>query len=282
MRLDMDRIEGTFSSRDNQAIFYQGWLPEGQLQGALLVIHGLHEHSGRYQHLGKYFADKGYAVYGLDFLGHGKSDGVRSFINSFDDFTLNLLAFVEMVRGWHPDVPVFLMGHSLGGLIASVFLLDHQELAQGAVLSGPLVKVPAYVTPLTIKIGQLLSSWLPKFRILAIDIEGISQDPAVVQSYRTDPLVFTGKMTARISGEMNKAITRLAEQGSAIQVPLLLLHGSLDRLCDPAWSAYLRDLVSSPDKQMIIYEGFYHEVYNEPGQEQVFQDVLAWLHSHAA
>ncbi len=276
----MKHQEGNFVNYQNLQIYYQGWLPEDKPRGILVIAHGLHEHSGRYQHVGKFFTAHGYAVFGLDFPGHGKSEGLRSYIDSFEEFPATLLAFVEMVRDWHPGLPIFLMGHSLGGLISSVFLLDHQELINGAILSGSLVKVPDYVTELTLKISRLLAGVFPKFRLLGIDKEGLSRDPAVIQAYINDPLVFTGKTTARISNEINLGISRLEKEGSKIEIPLLLLHGGADRLCDPAWSKYLHDLVSSRDKELIIYEGLFHEIYNELEADRVFQDVLSWLEKH--
>ncbi len=273
----MNHQEGILENNNKLDIYYQGWIPEGPPRGVIIIIHGLHEHSGRYHHVGNYLADHGYAVYGLDFPGHGRSGGIRSYVDSFKEFTDPLQDLLNKIRSWYPELPIFLLGHSLGGLISSVFLLDHQDQLSGAILSGSLVRVPDYVSDFTVQLGRTLSTLLPKFRILGIDIDGISRDPNVVQAYRDDPLVYTGKMTARISDVMNKGIERLAQQGSRIEVPLLLLHGSEDRLCDPAWSEYLRDLVSSQDKQLQIYQGLYHEVYNEPEADRVLQDVLRWL-----
>lgn len=273
----MEHQEGSFLNHRGQSIYYQSWLPESQPQGILLILHGLHEHSGRYQHLASFFTEHGYAVYGLDFPGHGKSEGTRSFINSFDDITRTVFCYLEMIQGWQPETPVYVAGHSMGGLVSAIFLLEHQQHIQGAILSGSLVQVPDYITDFTISLGRLLGAVFPKLRILGIDAEGLSRDPEVVQAYLDDPLVFNGKTTARLSSEINAAISRLAEEGKAISIPVLLLHGSDDRVCDLDCSKYLYDLVSSRDKELIIYEGFYHEVYNEPDARDVFEDVLEWL-----
>ena len=182
-----------------------------------------------------------------------------------------------MIKKWQHGLPVYLIGHSMGGLIGANFLIDHQDLVQGAVLSGSLTLIPEYVSEFTIKIGKFLSSILPKMRLLALDSEGISRDKAVVQAYKDDPLVYNGKMTARISNVMNDGIARIAADGSKISLPVLLLHGSDDSLCDPECSIYLHNLISSEQNQLIIYDGFFHEVYNEPEQETVFNDVLNWL-----
>ena len=276
----MKHIEGNFSNTRGQSIYYQGWLPDGKLKATLLIVHGLHEHCGRYQHLAEYFTDKGYAVYGLDFPGHGKSDGPRSFVVNFNDFIEPVETCLEMIQSEHPDSPVFLMGHSMGGVIAAAYLIDHQDNVRGAILSGSLVKVPDYISDFTINMGKILSKILPKIKIVEIDKQGLSRDPDVVQAYINDPLVYNGKSTVRISNEINVLINLVEERGSRIKVPLLILHGGDDRVCDPSWSQYLHDLVSSPDKKLIIYDGLYHEVYNEPEAESVFADVLSWLEKH--
>ena len=278
----MKHQEGNFPNDKGQSIYYQFWLPEGKVKASALIIHGLNEHSGRYQHLAAYLTDKGYAVYGLDFLGHGKSAGLRSYVDSYNDFIDPLETYLEMIQNWHPGLPVFLLGHSMGGVIGAAFLIDHQDQLSGAVLSGSLAKVPDYVSDFTLQVGKILAAVLPKIRIIQIDAEAVSRDPAVVQAYKDDPLVFTGKTTARISNEINNAIALVEKNGSKIKLPLLLLHGGADRLCDPSWSQYLHDLVSSQDKKLIIYDGLYHEVYNEPEADAVFADLLNWLEKHTA
>ncbi len=272
----MKQQEGYFSEQD-QSIYYQYWLPESPPRAILLVIHGGNEHSGRYQHLAKFFTERGYAVYGLDLVGHGKSSGTRSFAKDMPAFIDPILTYLNMIKKWQPGLPVYLMGHSMGGLIGANFLIDHQDLVQGAVLSGSLTLIPEYVSEFTIKIGKFLSSILPKMRLLALDSEGLSRDKAVVQAYRDDPLVYNGKLTARISNVMNDGIDRINANGSKISLPILLLHGSDDSLCNPECSIYLHNLISSEQNQLIIYDGFFHEVYNEPEQETVFNDVLNWL-----
>lgn len=276
----MKHQEGHFPNTRGQSLYYQYWEPEGKVKACIFIIHGLHEYSGRYSHLASFLTKEGYAVYGLDFPGHGKSDGLRSFVESYRDFIEPMETYLQRIQSWQPDLPVFLLGHSMGGVLAAAFLTDHPNQVAGAVLSGSLVKVPDYVSDFTLQIGKILSAVLPKVRLVEIEKEAISRDPAVVKAYLEDPLVFTGKTTARISNEINHAINLLERNGSKITEPILLLHGSEDRLCDPSWSQYLHDLVSSPDKQLIIYDGLYHEVYNEPEAAAVFGDVLGWLEKH--
>ncbi len=276
----MKHQEGNFSNDKGQSLYYQFWLPAGKVKASVFIIHGLHEHCGRYQHLAAYLTDNGYGVYGLDFPGHGKSDGLRSYVDSYLDFINPMERSLDMIRDWQPGLPVFFLGHSMGGLLGAAYLADHPHRVNGAILSGSLVKVPDYVSDFTLQIGKILSNILPKFRIVAIDIEGLSRDPAVVQAYIDDPLVFKGKTTTRISNEINYAIELVEKRGPAITDPLLILHGGADRVCDPSWSQYIYDLVSSPDKQLIIYDGLYHEIYNEPEAETVYDDVINWLDEH--
>lgn len=273
----MNHHEGYFKNAQNQSVFHQHWIPDSSPRAILLVCHGLNEHSGRYHHLAEYFSGKGFGVYGFDHIGHGKSDGTRSFVRDFPTFTDPILTCIDMIEERHPDVPVFLVGHSLGGLIGASFLIDHQEKVSGAIFSGSLVMVPEYVSDLTIKIGAIISKIIPKIRLIGIDKNGLSRDPQVVINYINDPLVYNGKSTARISSVINDGISYVAEKGSSISKPILVLHGGQDRVCDPSSSTYLHNLVSSQQNQLIIYDELFHEIYNEPEQETVFIDVLNWL-----
>ena len=137
----MKHTEGHFKGVRNVNIYYQGWLPEGDVKAVLLVVHGLGEHCGRYMNVVNHFVPLGYAVYGFDHIGHGKSEGTREFVESFDDFTDTLAIFYKMVAEWQANKPLFLFGHSMGGTIATYYLLDHQAEFKGAIISAPLVKV---------------------------------------------------------------------------------------------------------------------------------------------
>jgi acylglycerol lipase len=261
-------------------IYYQSWLPESEPKAALLIVHGLAEHSGRYGNVVDHFVPLGYAVYGIDHLGHGKSDGERVYVKRFDDYTNTLKVYFDKIRGSQPGRPIFLVGHSMGGLISAMYLLDHQAELAGAVLSGPAVKIPNDVTLATIFVGKILSALIPKFGLLALDATGVSRDSSVVQAYVSDPLVHRGKMTARLAAEMLQAMQTVSGQAARITLPILILQGSADRLVDPAGAQMLYGAVSSADKEIKIYDGFYHEVFNEPEHDKVLQDVEIWLEAH--
>jgi acylglycerol lipase len=276
----MKHEEGFFKGARDHRIYYRYWLPEGEAKAILLVVHGLAEHGGRYGNLVHHFLPLGYAVYAIDHLGHGRSEGARVYVERFTEYTDTLVAFREMIRNWQKDKPVFLIGHSMGGLIGSLYLLDHQGELAGAVFSGPAVKVPDNIPAIAIFAGKVFSALAPKLRLIALDAAGVSRDPAVVRAYETDPLVYRGKMTARLGSEMLKAMRRVAVEASRITLPLLILQGSADRLVDPSGAQMLHDRASSLDKRIILYEGLYHEVFNEPEHDRVIKDVEMWLESH--
>lgn len=276
----MSAMEGSFRGVRGTSIFYQAWLPEGDAKAVVLVVHGLGEHSGRYGNVVEALVPRGYAVYALDHIGHGKSGGEREVIERFEDFTATLTTYLGMVKAWQPGKPVFLMGHSMGGLIACAYLLDHQAEFRGAVISAPAIKVGAAVSGATIVMGKVLSAIAPKMGVLALDPTGISRDPAVVDAYVSDPLVHHGKTPARLAAEMLKAMQRVTAEIGTLTVPFIAVQGSEDRLVDPGGAQMLFDGASSKDKTLKVYEGFFHEVFNEPERATVLADVAAWLDAH--
>jgi len=276
----MEHIEGNFKGVRNTNIYYQAWLPAGDVKAVLLVVHGLGEHSGRYMNVVDHFVPLGYAVYALDHIGHGKSDGDREIVANFEDFTDTLTIYFNMVKDWQKDKPVFLLGHSLGGAIVSYYLLDHQADFKGAVISAPAVKVGDSISALTITMSKVLSKLAPKMGVLALDATTISKDPLVVQAYVNDPLVFHGKTPARMGAEMLSAMQRISAEAGKITLPIIIVQGGDDKLVDPAGAQMLNDMASSKDKTLEIYPGMYHEVFNEPNRLRVLKDVETWLAAH--
>jgi acylglycerol lipase len=274
----MQTASGTLSGVRGSRIYTQSWLPDGPPRAALLLVHGLSEHCGRYQNVVNHVVPLGYAVYGIDHIGHGQSEGQREYVDRFDDFTRTLKIYFDQVRAAHPaPLPIFILGHSLGGLISTVYLLDHQSELSGAILSAPAVKAPASLSRVTVLAGRLLSAIAPRAGVLGLDAPAISRDPDVVTAYKNDPLVFRGKVTARLGAEMLRAILRVRAEAPTLNLPLLIVQGSADNLVDPAGAQELHDAARSPDKTLKIYPGFYHEVFNEPERAQVLGDVADWL-----
>ena len=272
---------GSLTGARGVRIYTQNWRPDGPPKAAVLVVHGLGEHSGRYANVVEALVPRGYALYSLDHIGHGQSDGQREYVDRFSDYTVTLKTYFDQIRAAQPaPLPIFILGHSLGGLISAVYLLDHQSELAGAVLSAPAVKAPANISPVTMLAGRLLSALAPRAGILGLDAPAISRDPAVVSAYLNDPLVYTGKTTARLGAEMLAAILRVRAEAPTLTLPLIIVQGSADKLVDPAGAQELYAAAASPDKTLKIYPGLYHEVFNEPERQQVLDDVTGWLDAH--
>ncbi len=277
MPQELNHHQGNLKLSDTNELFYQYWLPKGTPRAALVVAHGVAEHSGRYMNLVNNLVPQGYAVYSLDHLGHGRSTGKRVYVNRFHDYVDGLDLYMDRVREWQPDLPIFLVGHSMGGLISTAFLLEHQAKLSGAILSGPGVKIPDTISQATIMAARFFSFLFPKMGIQQIEAKGISQDPAVVKAYEDDPLVFSGKITARLGAELLNTCGHVMENAGDITLPILILQGTADTIVDPTGAQNLYEKVESSDKTLTFYQDFFHEIFNEPDHKRVFEDVHTWL-----
>ena len=273
----MIHSDGRFKGARNTCIAYQTWLPDGKVKAAILLIHGLGEHSGRYADLVNYLIPLGYAIYAVDHIGHGKSDGIRKHVKTFSDFTDTLDIFLERIKEWHGANPLFILGHSMGGLIASHFLMKSQDHFSGIILSAPALKISDSVPPLKIIIGKILAVVLPKVGILPVNPHMISRDPAVVQAYLDDSLIHKGQTSARLASELVNAMQRVHAGAATISLPILILQGTEDAIVHPDGAQQFYDAVGSTDKTLKLYDGLYHEVFNEPEKAQVFSDLKTWL-----
>ncbi len=273
----MRHDEGKLRTPAGPSLYYQSWIPVEDCTAILLIAHGLAEHSGRYEHFAAFFVARGYAVFALDHIGHGKSDGDRCHIGQFSEYTDGISLLLDRAREECPGIRVILVGHSMGGLIATRFLIEHQANFAGCVLSGAAVKPAVELSSIQRFMMRFFSRVLPRLRVLQLDASEVSRDPAVVESYRRDPLVFTGKVTVRLAEQLFSTMAWIEDRVGAIELPMLILHGSADGLTSPAGSKMLHQKISSRDKKLTIYDGLYHEIYNEPEQEEVMTDVANWL-----
>jgi alpha-beta hydrolase superfamily lysophospholipase len=273
----MKHVEGSFRGVRNANLYFQAWLPEEEAKAALLIVHGLGSHSGRWASFAGRFVRIGYAVYGLDHLGHGKSDGAREYVERFEDFADPLTEYRRRIREGQAGKPVFLLGHSMGGLIAAFHLLDHQADYRGAILSAPAVRASLGVPPAVIAAGQIFVALVPRLGTMRVDEDALSHNPDAVKAYRDDPLVHHGRTSLRLMASLYYASLRVLAEARRITLPLLALQGTADRLVHPASARLLHDLAGSTDKTLIEYEGLFHEIFNEPERERVLGDVEAWL-----
>jgi alpha-beta hydrolase superfamily lysophospholipase len=276
----MRHSEGTFSGSGGLQLYYQSWRPDGTPRGVLAIVHGIGEHSGRYVNVVNHLVANNFAVYSFDHRGHGRSPGQRAYISQWADFREDVRAFLRLVSGREPDRPLFLMGHSLGGLIVLEYVLHHPDGLKGVIASAPALGGLG-VPPLLLSLSRVLARLWPTFSLnTGLNVSGISRDPMVVKAYQEDPLVH-GKGTARLGAEVPAAIAWTQAHAADLKLPLLMLHGSADLIVGPASSQLFFENVTYPDKKRIVYEGGYHESHNDTHYNEVTADLSQWLEEHS-
>jgi alpha-beta hydrolase superfamily lysophospholipase len=267
--------EGRLDGAGGVAIFWQAWRPPA-VRAAVVLAHGASEHSGRYEWTAEQLAERGYATYALDHRGHGRSEGPRAYIDRMDNVVADLDALVHLAAERHADAPIFLLGHSMGGCVALAYAIAHQDKLDGLLLSAPVAVLEA-ASPATRVAGAVLSVVAPRLGVYDIDSTAVSRDPEVVQAYDADPLNHHGKLPARTVAELSSTVGRFPEQVARLTLPLLIMHGTADRLVPQAGSDLVDARASSEDKTYLRYDGLYHELLNEPERERVVSDIADWL-----
>lgn len=258
------------------------WLPNGLPKAIVLLAHGYAEHAGRYTHVAQRLTDAGYAVYAVDHWGHGRSEGEGGYVPRFSVYLDGMAELLTLVEINHGGTPRLLLGHSMGGLIAALFLIERQQAFVAAALSGPAILPAEPPSRLTVWISRFLARFFPRLGVLSLDANGVSRDPAVVEAYKADPLVYDGKIGARLGREFMDAMAAAQTGAPKIRLPLLIQHGEADGLTAPAGSRYLFDHIASADKHLEIYPGLFHEIYNEPERDTVLDDLIDWFDAHVA
>ena len=272
----MDEL--TFTGSGGLELYCRRWRAEHKPKAVLAIVHGHGEHSGRYGNVVDWFVPRGYSVYAFDLRGHGHSQGKRGALESFGEYRDDVQAFLGLVRETEP-APVFLAGHSLGGLIVLNYALHNGHGLAGVVSSGPVLSAPG-ISPFLLWLSRVLARVWPSLTLESgLDTAALSRDAAVVEAYVNDPLVHS-KGSVRMATEMLDAVEWTQAHAAELAMPCLIVHGGEDRLCDPQASKRFYDSVAFPDKERIEYDGYFHEVYNELGKEKVFADVEAWLERH--
>lgn len=273
----MHTNDSTITTYDGLTLHCRAWTPDAPPKGVIMLLHGLGEHLGRYEHVAAALVDAGYAVHAVDHRGHGRSEGKRAYVKSYDEFMRDIAQFRGVVEAAHQGVPFVILGHSMGGNLAMGHVLDHPAGVAGLVLSGPALKIGDDFSPVQLKIFRTIAKVAPGFRPQGLSADAISRDPAVVEAYRNDPLVFTGKISAGLGAALFDAMEQFPARYASLKMPILIVHGTEDQLADIAGSRALEAAAVNAEVTSHYYTGLYHEVFNEPEQQQVLADVITWL-----
>lgn len=277
----MTHETSTFRTPDGTDLFTRRWTPDGPVRAYVVLIHGVHEHSGRYAYVASALMRDGIAVRALDLRGHGQSPGDRARVEAFTDYSRDVAAFLADALTETGGAPVFLMGHSMGGLVAAATVVDRGTAGlAGVVLSSPALQIPAETSPLLQKLAPVVARWFPWLPASRLDLTRISRDPAVVRAYREDPLTTKKAVRAHLGYEIVRTIDRVRDHPEVFDVPLYLFHGTDDRITDPAGTEWLAEHAASGDVTLRLFDGLYHETLNEPERAEVIAALADWLLAH--
>ncbi len=266
----------TFTATDGTALFAQRWLPE-HVKGHIALIHGYGEHSSRYGHVADRLNAEGYAVYTYDQRGHGNSPGKMGRIENFDRLIEDAREFITGTFATCGPEPKFIFGHSMGGLVVTACVLKYPPDVRGVILTNPLVKSDDNTAPIMRKIAKWAARFAPGMKALVLDTKALSRIPEVVTRYETDPLVHHGYIDARTGYELMRTIEFVQANLGRFQLPFYTAHGKADRLVPYAAAESLIALASSRDKTIRLYDGGYHELFNDTIADRFFDDLLEWL-----
>jgi alpha-beta hydrolase superfamily lysophospholipase len=256
-------------------IFVRSWQPDGAPRAVVVICHGVNSHGGQYQWAGEQLAAAGLATYALDLLGRGKSDGARFHVDDVADYVSDVAATIALAKSRHPGLPVFLLGHSAGGVVSSTYVLDHQSELAGFICESFAFQVPAPGFALAAIKG--LSHFAPHLPVLKLKNEDFSRDPKWVEALNDDPLTANEVQPAITVAALVRADERLHDSFPQITLPLLILHGTDDRATVCKGSQFFYDTAGSKDKTLELYEGHYHDLLADIGKEGVMADIKGWI-----
>lgn len=270
--------EETIESAKGVKIFVRSWLPDSTPRAVVVICHGVNSHGGQYTWVGQQFAAGGLAAYALDLRGRGRSEGERFYVEDVADYVSDVAGTVALAKSRHPGLPVFLLGHSAGGVTSAVYVLDNQAELAGFICESFAFQVPAPGFALAAIKG--ISHLAPRLPVLKLKNEDFSRDPKAVEALNNDPLIANEAQPAITVAALVRADERLHDEFPLITLPVLIMHGTADRATVCRGSQFFYDTAGSTDKTLKLYEGHYHDLLNDVGKEEVMGDIKAWIDSH--
>src|SRR5882724_12025487 len=260
--------ESTFAGVGGLKIFTRSWQPEGKTRGVVVIVPGFNSHSGQYLWVGEQFAAK-------DLRGRGRSEGERYYVEKMEDYTDDVATLIRTAKSENPGLPVFLLGHSAGGVVSCVYALDHQSEIDGLICESFAYDLP--VPDIVLSFLKGLSYITKHTHVFPLKNEVFSRDPLVVDSMNNDPLIQAESQPVQTSKVMIDAASRLNEEFPLIKLPVLILHGTEDKATNPSGSQFFYDTAGSTDKTLKLYEGHYHDLLNDIDKGIVMADISDWI-----
>src|SRR5262252_7676114 len=268
-----ERLETT----EGLTLFVRSWRPDADARGVVVIVPGFNAHSGYYGWVPEQLVAAGLAVYAVDLRGRGNSDGERFYVNDFEDYVSDVASVVALAKSREPGLPLFLLGHSAGGVVSCLYTLEHQPEIAGLIYESFAFQLPAPDFVLAVFKG--VSHLAPHAHILHLKNELFSRDPKVVEFMNNDPLIAHETQPTKTLAEMVRADERLKKEFPQISLPVLILHGTADQATNPSGSQHFFDMAGSKDKTLKLYDGHFHDLLNDTGKEEVMADIDGWIAS---
>jgi len=275
MEIKIKPLTNTFQTSDGYNIFYRNWKATETPKAMIVIVHGFNSHGGYYQWTAEQFIKNSYEIYALDLRGRGKSDGERFYSSDYNTFISDIDELVSIAKDAHPDLPLFVLGHSAGGVLSSIYMLEHQDRVNGFICESFAYQIPAPDFVLTVLKG--ISHLAPHAHVLKLKNEDFSRNPAMVDEMNNDPLIAHEVQPTKTVQQMVLADERLKKEFPQITVPLLIIHGTADKATKYEGSQEFYDRAGSTDKTLKLYEGHYHDLLLDIDKEVVMHDILEWL-----
>jgi len=273
----MQHSEFNWTTPDNVKLYGQEWKPEGKQKAAIAMVHGLGEHSGRYEHVAEAFTQAGFSLTAFDLRGHGKSEGVRGHAPSYAAIMEDITHNIELAKEHFPGMPVFIYGHSLGGNLTLYYCLTQKPQLKGAIVTSPGLATAAPVPPVKLALGKLMYNLMPALQMdNGLLRSGLSRDPEVEKKYSADPLVHP-KISARLALDLINNGKYIVDHASEFPIPLLLMQGAGDYIVNPPMTKKFANSAPLAKITFKEWDGFYHELHNEPEKAQVLKTMTDWL-----
>lgn len=270
--------EETFDSKGGLKIFLRSWQPATAPRAVVIICHGVNSHGGQYLWPAGELAKKGHAVFALDLRGRGKSDGERFYVDDVADYVADVAGVVKIAKARHPGLPVFLLGHSAGGVVSATYTLDNQAELAGFICESFAFQVPA--PGFAIAAIKGLSHIAPRLPVLKLKNEDFTRDPAALAVLNADPLIAHEVQPAATVAALVRADERLREEFPKITLPVLIMHGTADKATVCEGSQFFYDTAGSADKTLKLYKDHFHDLLADTGKEGVMADITGWIDSH--